>query len=438
MYGSRVVVVFFIFLALALMITSTSFFSPKQATFETNLYEEVQSDPAIKRHIRITTLYGAVSHVEIPKTNDHQVNDFFNDFVLAHQEAYFTITQHPTNRLKQEGQSSHRFLFDWHVVDEKIASVVFYEHWSVKNVTYRFTMESFLVDFSTSTVYSSKNLLDNQSIKSIGFQNKLEQAIHKQRLFYGQEDTRKKTINQFIKNGVFIIERDTLRIQGTNSNLKNNDGGLTSIAIPFRNASAIMTPTLMKLLPIRENQNKQLAFTFDDGPNRHTKEILNVLMKHDAKATFFVLGMQVEMFPSLAKRIVEDGHEIANHSYSHKDLVKVSAQVAKSEINKTTKIIKETTGVTVTLLRPPYGRYNKKVKTYSDLRITLWNVDPLDWSSRDPKAITRNILHDAKDGSIILMHDIYATSAQALDDALTLLNEQGYEFVSVSELLNQE
>lgn len=377
-FKSALFVTFLIVIFLGLMLVSNTFFKPNQANFEFLQIEDVKTNPTIKRHTKIKSLNGAISHAEIPKTGDHHVNDLLDDFVLAHQDAYFSITQKNSNRLKQKGRSSHRILFDWIVVDENIASVVFYEHWSVEHVAHRFTMDSFLIDFSSSMVYNSKDLIDPEFINTTTSLQRMESYIHKKGLSYASDSSLKETIARFVHDGVFVIERDTLKILGTDHNLKNNVGGLTSISLPLRSVSSIMTPTLLQLLPVRENQTKQIAFTFDDGPNRYTKEVLDVLKKHDAIGTFFVLGMQVEMYPELAKQIVEDGHEIANHSYSHKDLVKVSAAEATAQISRTNKIIKDTTGVTVKLLRPPYGRYNQKVRTYTNLRITLWNVDPLD------------------------------------------------------------
>ena len=184
---------------------------------------------------------------------------------------------------------------------------------------------------------------------------------------------------------------------------------------------------------------KYVALTFDDGPSsKVTPRILQTLEQHEAKATFFMLGKRVEMYPAIAAQVAAEGHEIANHTFSHPNLKKLSHKEMTEEIEKTNKLIEITTGVTPTLFRPPYGIYSQDILNYTasnNYSTILWSVDSLDWKSRNPAAIKKEILSNITNKSIVLMHDLHTATAEALPDLLMTLKQEGYEFVTVSELL---
>ena len=180
---------------------------------------------------------------------------------------------------------------------------------------------------------------------------------------------------------------------------------------------------------------KVVALTFDDGPSKYTEKILDILKKYDACATFFVVGNKVEFYSDQLKRMLKEGSEIGNHSYSHKWLNRLTKEEFQEEINKTQKAIKKETGFTPKLFRPTYGGYSDKLKTYTDLTFVLWTVDSSDWKVKNTEKILNNILPNIQDGSIILMHDNHSYAVKALDDVIKKLKEEGYQFVTVSELL---
>lgn len=182
---------------------------------------------------------------------------------------------------------------------------------------------------------------------------------------------------------------------------------------------------------------KRVALTFDDGPHpANTVSILNLLEKYDAKATFFMLGNRVDFYPETAKKVAEQGHEIGNHTWDHKDLTTLERADIAEEINRTTAAIKQAIGKEPTVFRPPYGAINDQVKNTAELPIVLWTIDTLDWKSHDPKEVLKIVKSNVKDGSIILMHDIHKTTVEAVTLVLKYLQDEGYEFVTVSELKN--
>ncbi|BAQ11703.1 peptidoglycan N-acetylglucosamine deacetylase a [Bacillus sp. OxB-1] len=180
---------------------------------------------------------------------------------------------------------------------------------------------------------------------------------------------------------------------------------------------------------------KKIALTFDDGPDpKVTVQILDILQRHDAKATFFMLGSRVEYYPEIARQVAAAGHELGNHSWNHPDLTKMGAEKAKQEILRTSSMIEEVTGNKATVFRPPYGAVNSEVRNVSGLPVVLWDVDTLDWKHRDPELLLEKVKGSTKNGSIVLMHDIHQSTADGLEAVLSYLQSEGYVFVTVSEL----
>ena len=182
---------------------------------------------------------------------------------------------------------------------------------------------------------------------------------------------------------------------------------------------------------------KRVALTFDDGPHpKNTLTIIDLLDKYDATATFFMLGNRVDFYPEIAKKVADEGHELGNHTWSHKNLATLSKEEGIQEVEKTNEIIKSATGRESTAFRPPYGVVNEQVQNSISIPAVFWTIDTLDWKSHNPDEILKIVKENVKDGSIILMHDIHETSAQAVEPVLKYLKAEGYEFVSVSELLD--
>ncbi|WP_165964307.1 polysaccharide deacetylase family protein [Actinomadura sp. KC216] len=182
---------------------------------------------------------------------------------------------------------------------------------------------------------------------------------------------------------------------------------------------------------------KCVALTFDDGPAASTSELLDILAARRVKATFFVIGKNVAEHPDLVRRERAAGHEIADHSYTHANLGRASKKKIRSELTRTQDAIRRASGVTPTMLRPPYGSTSKRLAEVTremGLAQVLWTVDPQDWDSRDTQDVERRVLEAAKPGYIVLMHDIHRTTVRAVPKIIDRLAAQGYEFVTVSEL----
>lgn len=180
--------------------------------------------------------------------------------------------------------------------------------------------------------------------------------------------------------------------------------------------------------------NKMVAFTFDDGPSYNTIKIVNTLVKYDSKATFFLVGNQVEKYAKTMDVLVKNGMDIGNHTYSHKELTKLRDKEILKEIDLTNEVIYNKTGIKPMFLRPSYGAMNKRIKKLSTMPIIIWNIDTLDWKYHNSNKIKDKILKYVSDGDIILMHDTYVATLNAVEMVIPELKKQGYKIVSVSEL----
>lgn len=186
-----------------------------------------------------------------------------------------------------------------------------------------------------------------------------------------------------------------------------------------------------------QTETKLIAMTFDDGPSKYTVDLLNGLKDRDAKATFFIAGNRAGSNMSTIERMVAEGHQIGNHSYSHADLTTLSAQGMQNELNSCRNYLVKAGGEQTYMVRPPYGSYNQSVRNNANAPLILWSVDTLDWKHRNADTVYNNIINNAKDGSIVLCHDLYSTSVEGALRAIDTLKSRGYEFVTVSELLRR-
>ncbi|EAX46895.1 polysaccharide deacetylase [Thermosinus carboxydivorans Nor1] len=189
--------------------------------------------------------------------------------------------------------------------------------------------------------------------------------------------------------------------------------------------------------------HKVVALTFDHSwGNKFTPSILDTLKRHNLKVTFFIMGPWAKKYPEVAQRMVADGHEIASHGYRHENYGDMTTEWVKEDILKAHALIKEVTGVDPTLIRPPNGHYSQRsLKAADELgyKTIIWNVDSLDWKNPGRDVIIERVMKRLKPGAIILMHasDTPVQTAEALPILLEKIKAEGYQIVTVSELLSK-
>lgn len=191
-----------------------------------------------------------------------------------------------------------------------------------------------------------------------------------------------------------------------------------------------------------DDDSKYVALTFDDGPSDDvTPRVLDTLADHDAVATFFMIGDQVDAFPDMAKQVADAGHEIGNHTKDHPDLTTLDPDSIQDEINSTSDRIEKATGTRPVLARPPYGASNDDVKNVADdngISLINWSIDSQDWDNRNADVTYNEITNHMTSGAIVLMHDVHPTTADQLPDLLSTLEDEGYQFVTISQLLEMQ
>lgn len=197
--------------------------------------------------------------------------------------------------------------------------------------------------------------------------------------------------------------------------------------------------TELKLeVPEPRRGQKLVALTFDDGPHpEFTGPLLDGLRERGVKATFFLVGTQIQYAPELVSRMAREGHQIGVHTFSHVSVTGLEQEEFRLQVEGTRRLIYSLLGERELWLRPPYGILDENAQSWADGPVVLWSVDPEDWKDADVKRIKEHIVSRTRDGDIILLHDIYPTSVEAALGAVDELQKQGFRFVTVARLMEE-
>ena len=251
--------------------------------------------------------------------------------------------------------------------------------------------------------------------------------------------TEKENENADLKDENADLKSENAELKDENDNLKDENADL-KVQIALRD-TAPGDPNLPEHgeYDMYEGQ-KIVALTFDDGPGPYTAELLDFLKQEGVRVTFFVLGTRVDAYPKLIRRMAAEGHEIGNHSNAHNMLHHMDLVGVRQEMGKCAEKIEKLLGYRPSIMRCPGGNKNSAVEQYAKeagIPIAYWSVDTLDWKSRDKDAILDIAFgkNGIRDGSIVLMHDIHKTTIPAAKEMILRLKEEGYIFVTTSELI---
>ncbi len=188
----------------------------------------------------------------------------------------------------------------------------------------------------------------------------------------------------------------------------------------------------------KENNKKKVAFTFDDGPTSYTLEIMDALDEFDAGATFFLVGYNVKRNPGILSEIHKRGYEIANHTIDHSRLTTFTCEKSRAKLQENSDLIFSIIGERPKLFRPPYGAIDDRILECIDEPVIMWSVDPRDWESRNTEEVVFHILENLKDGDVVLFHDLYPSTVDAIKILLPILYDDDFELVTVSELFESK
>lgn len=225
-----------------------------------------------------------------------------------------------------------------------------------------------------------------------------------------------------------------------NTNYSTPNVGKAPLRNPNINASSNFSSNIGTTFSRVPVNGKYIAMTFDDGPHpQNTTRLLDILRARNIKATFYVIGRSVDLYPHVLRRTVAEGHEIGNHSHTHRLLSKLSNDEVRTELSRCRDACQRAAGIQPRTLRPPYGgllqNQREMVLNEFSYPTILWSVDPLDWKRPGPSVVTSRILRATTPGGIVLSHDLHAPTVDAMPATLDGLLERGFQFVTVSQLL---
>lgn len=292
---------------------------------------------------------------------------------------------------------------------------------------------------------SMDQTLEKEAYKSFNFHNDTGEEVALQDVFRGgYERVLKNEVETQL--GISIQELDTLSflIQEDGIAFQNDDG--KEVTLPYDTYKNIIklknkglaTQSLQRKRFVEVDPDKpMIALTFDDGPSPYTTSFMQVMEDNNATGTFFMLGKNVVANVDIVTHMYEQGFEIANHSWNHKNVSSDDRDLIKSQIFDTQDAIYQICGDEPTKFRPPYGAYNEVTQEVagSGIDIALWNVDTLDWKNRDAQKTYENAKAGVRDGAIILFHDLYPTSLEAIEKLVPELVSQGYQLVTFSDII---
>lgn len=191
-----------------------------------------------------------------------------------------------------------------------------------------------------------------------------------------------------------------------------------------------------EIIALPQEETKKIALTFDDGPHPlYTPKLLEGLKERQVTATFFVTGENAALYPELIEQMQEAGHIVGNHTYHHVQLSSVGEEIFLQELMETNRVLEGILEEEVVYVRPPFGDWEKTIEQEINMFPVLWDIDPLDWCTANTEQIVKRVLGKAEDNAIILLHDEYATSIEAALTIIDKLQQEGYEFVTVEQIL---
>lgn len=369
-----------------------------------------------------------VSNIKkVKKKIEKYVNDTYNNFLKHYNEIIFLNKKHELN-----------IDYTYYNIADKYISIVLFKHISssdddlIVNEVF-----SYVYDISKGKKINFQDIINDNdySIKDLIVNLLLEN--------YGSIIDMNDIINIDYDNLEFSINNDNVTIFLVNEDSNVGYDDILKIEIPllyFDKLKDLQKKDIETINYINPTINyidiskPMVALTFDDGPSIYTDEILETLEKYNSNASFFVLGNKIDDHNDTIIKMYRNGNEIGNHSYNHRWLTKLSKSEQIEQINKTQELVKKYTGFAPIYLRPTYGSVNKSLRDNVNLEIILWNIDTKDWKNKNVDTIVNNALKDVKDGSIILMHDTYKRTSEAVKIIVPKLIDDGYQLVTISEL----
>lgn len=387
--------------------------------------------------------------VSQPYTNIKEIDEPIEELINQQRNGFIREVQEVEDMLVENDLSAHLNIQTTTTkLADKIYSLDLEAYQIASGASGSTTIQPFILDLHSNKQLTINDILDLEENEV----TEIQELIHEE--VQTNLEVNEYIFDEFLEEALANPINWKISVSPESVNFYFNQGqvaaapaGVIKIEIPMEEMIHYLAPEFAEKIGLEipekpvvlDPDGKYVALTFDDGPHADvTPRILEILSQHEARATFYMLGSQVEYYPSIAKQVLEEGHEIGDHTLSHKDLTRLNQEQIKNEIQISSNHILEATGSLPKSLRPPYGAFNDSVRQIVqnlELPVIMWSVDSLDWKSRNVQAINHEVMTTVHPGAIILLHDIHATTADALPQLLTNLENEGYEFLTVTELL---
>lgn len=385
--------------------------------------------------------------IQYPQIEDEKFNTIIEDYIQKSKKSYINDMLKSKNK---DGNTSPpaalTIQLDTYQHNGKYFSFVFTEHISKNDKDIKTNIKTIFYDKENARTIDIRTLLGEDI-------NSLETLSHHIRTRLKTSPTSRRSIwpdkvdlatePRWVLFDQFAISHNELIIYFDAGMIAPAKEGPLSINVSLSFLNPLLASDFQQPIGTTEtppasqgNEQKRVALTFDDGPHPEvTLQILQCLERYHAKATFFMLGNRVQHYPDIARKVKDAGHELGNHTWSHPVLTKLTAAQVMNEFATTEEAIFNATGQEATVFRPPYGATNEAIEQNLPRDGILWSIDTLDWKHKNADKVVAMVKQQIHNNAIILMHDIHQSTADALPAVLEFLSKEGYEFVTVSEIL---
>ena len=383
--------------------------------------------------------------IQYPQTNDELFNSMIEEYITSSKKNYINAMLLKKKAQKDKHLSGELNIhFETYQYDDVYYSFVFTERMSTANTATKTKMKTFFYNIETAQVLDIRTLLgdDNKSLETFSshVRELLKSNIGLQNLFTEGVDL--ATEARWILFNKFAIKEDNLTIYFDEGTITPIEQGPISIDVSMSFLNPLLAEEFQMQMvevdaPVKDGDGKKrVALTFDDGPHpKVTKQVLDSLDRYNAKATFFMLGNRVQYYPEIALDVLNRGHEVGNHTWSHPVLPKLTEAQIMNEFSTTENAIISAIGQESTVFRPPYGSTTDAINAIIPRDVAIWSIDTLDWKHRDANKLVQSVKNQMHNNAIILMHDIHQSTADGLNGVLDYLANEGYEFVTVSDIM---
>ena len=383
--------------------------------------------------------------IQYPYTIHENVNEVITNFITEEKNTYIQKMRLKKGDIKIGATGELNVSFEIFQHKDNFYSFLIKTVQSLPNEKRTESYTTYFLNNEDGKIFTFKQLLsDNkESLKTVASHTYSLLKEDNRYTHLHDDEIKEATKTNWSNFSHFVIHDDVLEFYFNNL-IEKNTNIPTNVPVPLTLIDSLLIEQV-QLTVAQPNENlglennearKLVALTFDDGPNPDvTPQILELLKRYDAQATFFMLGSRVQYYPEIVKSIYDQGHEIGNHTWNHPQLTKMSEAQILKEYSSTEQAIIQAIGVPSTVFRAPYGASNSLVKNTIDSSHVLWSIDTEDWKHRSANKILPYVENSMHNNAIILMHDIHQSTADGLESVLKFLQNAGYEFVTVSEVV---